>query len=146
MVAADNWHEFIYHDESGTQSVTLIAEAPKPEGTRVWMDSNTYTGVLTVLDHRAQVLHTLASLEAEERGVEPQVRAPLPGTVTAIHIPDGSRVTAGETVVTIEAMKMEHPLKAPLDGIVTVHVTDAQQVKLDQNILTVTADDTEHGE
>lgn len=146
LVAADNWHEFIYHDESGTQSVTLIAEAPKPEGTRVWMDSNTYTGVLTVLDHRAQVLHTLASLEAEERGVEPQVRAPLPGTVTAIHIPDGSRVTAGETVVTIEAMKMEHPLKAPLDGIVTVHVTDAQQVKLDQNILTVTADDTEHGE
>lgn len=146
LVPAEKQHEFIYHDEAGAQLVTLIAEARKPTGTRVWVDSNTFTGVVTVLDHRAQVLHTLASLEAEERGVDPQVRAPLPGTVTAIHVPDGSHVSAGQTVVTIEAMKMEHPLKAPLNGTVTIHVTDAQQVRLDQNILTVTADNTEDGE
>lgn len=139
-------HEFVYQDESGTQRVALIAETPKSEGTRVWVASDTFTGVVSVLDHKAQVLHNLASLEAEERGVDPQVRAPLPGTVTAVHVPDGSHVTAGQTVVTIEAMKMEHPLKAPLDGTVTIHVADAQQVRLDQNILTVTADDTEDGE
>ena len=44
----------------------------------------------------------------------------------------------GEPVVTIEAMKMEHQLKAPLDGTVSIHVTDGQQVGLNQNILTVT--------
>lgn len=146
LLPTDVDHEFVYHDESGTQTVTLISGAPKPEGTRIWVASNNFTGVMSVLDHRAQVLHNLASLEAEERGVDPQVRAPLPGTVTAVHVPDGSHVTAGQTVVTIEAMKMEHPLKAPLDGTVTIHVADAQQVRLDQNILTVTADDTEDGE
>ena len=32
---------------------------------------------------------------------------------------------------------MEHQLKAPLDGTVTIHVSDGQQVALDQRILTV---------
>src|SRR5699024_12678567 len=86
-------HEFVYQDESGTRRVALIAETPKSEGTRVWVASDTFTGVVSVLDHRAQVLHNLASLEAEERGVDPQVRAPLPGTVTAVHVPDGRHVT-----------------------------------------------------
>ena len=95
LLPTDVDHEFVYHDESGTQTVTLISEAPKPEGTRIWVASNNFTGVMSVLDHRAQVLHNLASLEAEERGVDPQVRAPLPGTVTAVHVPDGSHVTAG---------------------------------------------------
>lgn len=146
LLPTDVDHEFVYHDESGVQTVTLISEAPKPEGTRIWVASNNFTGVVVVLDHKAQVLHTLATLEAEERGVDPQVRAPLPGTVTAVHVADGSHVTAGQPVVTIEAMKMEHQLKAPLDGTVTIHVTDAQQVRVDQNILTVTAENTEDGE
>lgn len=139
--AAD--HEFIYHDGTGSQTVALVAEASRPEGTRVWVASNTFTGVVNVLDHKAQVLHTLATLEAEERGADPQVRAPLPGTVTVVHVADGTYVTAGQPVVTLEAMKMEHQLKAPLDGIVTIHVQDAQQVRLDQNILTVTHDEAD---
>lgn len=136
-------HEFVYRNGSGTETVTLVAETPKPEGTCVWVAARDFTGVLVVLDHKAHVLHSLATMEAAERGVEPQVRAPLPGTVTAIHVADGSNVTVGQPVVTIEAMKMEHQLKAPLDGVVTIHVTDAQQVRLDQNILTVAAEDTD---
>jgi len=138
LASAEATDQYIYRDGHGVETITLVAEDAKPEGTRVWIASNTFTGVLVVLDHAAQVLETLASLEAEEHGVDPQVRAPLPGTVTAIHVPDGSQVSAGDSVVTIEAMKMEHHLKAPLDGTVTIHVTDGQQVALDQNILTVT--------
>lgn len=131
--------EFIYRDVSGVEVVTLVAESTYPQGTRVWLASKDFTGVLVVLDHKAQVLHALATMEAEERGVDPQVRAPLPGTVTAVHAANGSHVTVGQPIVTIEAMKMEHQLKAPLEGTVTIHVTDGQQVGLDQNILTVTA-------
>lgn len=135
--------EFLYRSASGVETVTVVAESPMPEGTRVWLASKDFTGVFNVLDHKAQVLHSLATLEAEERGVDPQVRAPLPGTVTAIHIADGSQVIAGQPVVTIEAMKMEHQLKAPLDGTVTIHVRDGQQVGLAHNILTVTGEDVE---
>ena len=137
LLPTDRVNEYVYQDTKGVETVAITAETPTPQGRRIWMATNAFTGVVVVMDHKAQVLNTLATLEAEERGVDPQVRAPLPGTVTAIHLPDGSEVSAGDPVVTIEAMKMEHQLKAPLDGTVTIHVRDGQQVALDQNILTV---------
>lgn len=138
--AANN---FIYRDATGVETLAVVAESTKPEGTRVWLASGDYTGVLDVLDHKAQVLDTLTALKAEERGIDPQVRAPLPGTVTAVHVADGSTVTAGEPVVTMEAMKMEHQLKAPLDGTVAINVHNGQQVGLGHNILTVAADNVD---
>lgn len=131
-------NEFVYRDDAGVEGLAVVAEPATAQGTRVWLASNNFTGMVTVLDHKAQVLHALATMEAEERGVDPQVRAPLPGTVTVVHVADGSEVSAGEPVVTLEAMKMEHQLKAPMDGTVTIHVTDGQQVGLNQNVLTVT--------
>lgn len=139
----DKPHQFIYQDDTGADPVTVVAQAPAPEGTRVWLASSSFTGVVVVLDHRAQVLDALATMEAQVRGVDPQVRAPLPGTVTVVHVADGSLVAAGDPVVTLEAMKMEHQLKAPLDGTVSIHVADGQQVQLDQTILTVTGEHTD---
>jgi geranyl-CoA carboxylase alpha subunit len=46
------------------------------------------------------------------------VRAPMAGAVTSVAVAPGDRVIRGQTVATIEAMKMEHHLKAPRDGIV----------------------------
>ncbi|MEH0841421.1 biotin carboxylase N-terminal domain-containing protein [Micromonospora sp. CPCC 205711] len=44
--------------------------------------------------------------------------APLPGTVTRVHVEVGRRVIAGELLLTLEAMKLEHPVLAPTDGVV----------------------------
>ncbi|MEV1329591.1 biotin carboxylase N-terminal domain-containing protein [Micromonospora costi] len=44
--------------------------------------------------------------------------APLPGTVTRLHVEPGQRVAAGELLLTLEAMKLEHPVLAPIDGVV----------------------------
>ncbi|MEU7654651.1 biotin carboxylase N-terminal domain-containing protein [Micromonospora taraxaci] len=44
--------------------------------------------------------------------------APLPGAVTRVHVQVGQRVTAGEPLLTLEAMKLEHPVLAPTDGVV----------------------------
>ncbi|SCG52294.1 ATP-binding protein [Micromonospora inositola] len=44
--------------------------------------------------------------------------APLPGAVTRVHVEVGQRVTAGELLLTLEAMKLEHPVLAPTDGVV----------------------------
>ncbi len=46
-------------------------------------------------------------------------RAPMPGTVLAIKADPGQAVTAGEPLGVLEAMKMEHTLTAPCDGVVT---------------------------
>ncbi len=45
--------------------------------------------------------------------------APMPATVRAVLVEVGGTVRAGDTVVTLEAMKMELPLRAPRDGTVT---------------------------
>ncbi len=44
--------------------------------------------------------------------------APLPGTVARVHVRVGQRVAAGDLLLTLEAMKLEHPVLAPTDGLV----------------------------
>ena len=44
--------------------------------------------------------------------------SPLPGTVTAVHVEPGDAVVAGQPVVTVEAMKMEHVVRATAPGVV----------------------------
>jgi acetyl-CoA/propionyl-CoA carboxylase biotin carboxyl carrier protein len=45
--------------------------------------------------------------------------SPMQGTITKIVAPEGDQVSAGDTVVVLEAMKMEQPLTAHKDGTVT---------------------------
>ncbi|MDJ0920466.1 MAG: acetyl/propionyl/methylcrotonyl-CoA carboxylase subunit alpha [Henriciella sp.] len=47
------------------------------------------------------------------------IASPMPGRVLAVDVADGDRVSEGQTLVTLEAMKMEHALKAPFAGTVT---------------------------
>jgi propionyl-CoA carboxylase alpha chain len=44
--------------------------------------------------------------------------APMPGVVIGIPVAEGDEVTAGQTVLVLEAMKMQHTVSAPHDGVV----------------------------
>ena len=56
--------------------------------------------------------------------------APMPGRVIAVRATAGASVTAHQVVVVLEAMKMEHAVVAPADGVLTrVAVTEGQQVQ-----------------
>ncbi len=44
---------------------------------------------------------------------------PLPGTIVAVHVEPGQQVARGAPLVTVEAMKMEHTLTAPHEGVVS---------------------------
>ncbi|MEE4154564.1 MAG: biotin/lipoyl-containing protein, partial [Erythrobacter sp.] len=47
------------------------------------------------------------------------ILAPMPGKVIALDVAEGEAVTAGQRLMVLEAMKMEHALTAPFDGTVT---------------------------
>jgi acetyl-CoA/propionyl-CoA carboxylase biotin carboxyl carrier protein len=47
------------------------------------------------------------------------VTAPMPGTIIKVAVTDGDQVSAGDLVVVIEAMKMENPVTAHKDGMIT---------------------------
>ncbi|MFP6579277.1 MAG: biotin carboxylase N-terminal domain-containing protein [Myxococcota bacterium] len=58
------------------------------------------------------------------------LEAPMPGKVIQLLVAVGDRVRAGQTLVVLEAMKMEHPMDAPEDGVVReVLVAVGDQVK-----------------
>ncbi|GIH08986.1 acetyl/propionyl-CoA carboxylase subuit alpha [Rhizocola hellebori] len=50
---------------------------------------------------------------------EGSLTAPLPGAVGRVLVAPGQRVGAGELLLTLEAMKLEHPVHAPADGVVS---------------------------
>ncbi|MEO3750186.1 biotin carboxylase N-terminal domain-containing protein [Streptomyces sp. B6B3] len=67
--------------------------------------------------------------------------APMPGTVTVVKAAVGDRVTAGQSLVVVEAMKMEHVVTAPHDGTVTeLTVTAGAVVAMDQVLAQVAPD------
>jgi len=58
-----------------------------------------------------------------------EIVAPMPGTVLDVHVKVGDKVTAGQEVVSLEAMKMRNAIRAARDGVVTsVEVMAGQKV------------------
>lgn len=67
------------------------------------------------------------------------VNAPVAATVAAVTAPCGTAVSAGQTLLYLEIMKMEQPVQAPQDGVVgQVHVTVGDQVEVGQRLVTMT--------
>jgi acetyl-CoA/propionyl-CoA carboxylase, biotin carboxylase, biotin carboxyl carrier protein len=75
----------------------------------------------------------------DEHSGDAELTSPMPGSVVAVGVGDGERVDAGAVVVTVEAMKMEHTLAAPVDGVVELLVAVGDQVKVGQPLARITA-------
>ncbi|TDC31758.1 biotin/lipoyl-binding protein, partial [Micromonospora sp. 15K316] len=112
-------------DGGGIAAVVLVSAAPD----RVVLDEAGVRGAYRV--HRVgSAVHVdgpegSVTLTELPRFPEPTAElpagsllAPLPGTVTRVHVEAGRRVTAGDLLLTLEAMKLEHPVLAPVDGTV----------------------------
>ncbi|HXY65138.1 MAG TPA: biotin carboxylase N-terminal domain-containing protein [Mycobacterium sp.] len=74
----------------------------------------------------------------EEHSGDAELISPMPGAVVAVSVNDGAEVEAGTVVVTVEAMKMEHALAAPVDGVVELLVGAGDQVKVGQPLARIT--------
>jgi len=69
--------------------------------------------------------------------------ARMPGKVIQLRVAAGERVAAGDIVLVLEAMKMEHPMRAHEDGVVAaVHVAEGDQVEAGTLLLVVEPDAT----
>lgn len=65
--------------------------------------------------------------------------APMPGSVIRVAAAQGDTVTAGQPILWLEAMKMEHTVTSPADGVLTeLNVTQGQQVEVGAVLAVVT--------
>lgn len=121
----------ITYDRSGHRARAVVAEGKK--GLTVFLGGHAYpVGLPDAL-----------SADEEASGAGDQLIAPMPGLVKVLSAKAGDTVTKDQPLVILEAMKMEHTLKAPRDGVVgEVLVSEGEQVT-DGTILLALAEESD---
>ncbi|MEU3984118.1 biotin carboxylase N-terminal domain-containing protein [Streptomyces sp. NPDC026672] len=104
--------------------------AALPDGTWLGRDGDAWQ----VRDHDP----VAASLTGAAHAGADSLTAPMPGTVTVVKVAVGDEVSAGQSLLVVEAMKMEHVVSAPHAGTVTeLDVTPGTTVAMDQVLAVV---------
>lgn len=71
-------------------------------------------------------------------GKDAEVRAPLPGVILQVMVRPGDDVTAGQTLCTLETMKMENAIKTESGGkVAAVNIAPGQQVLQDELLIVI---------
>jgi acetyl-CoA/propionyl-CoA carboxylase biotin carboxyl carrier protein len=117
----------------GHSQRVLVASVPRDPGT-VWVSLAGGTWRLSE--------SPAAGIRAGAVSVDTAIRSPMPGTVTVLSAVPGHQLSAGEPVLVVEAMKMEHSLAAPAAGTVEILVAVGQHVDVDQVVARIHPLDT----
>jgi len=99
------------------------------DGTKRWVTVNGQTFLLTKASgaRKSSGQHTAGELTA-----------PMPGQVRAVNAREGEAVTKGQTLLLLEAMKMEIRVQAPRDGVVKkLFVQQGQTVEREQMLIEI---------
>ncbi|MEU3311871.1 biotin carboxylase N-terminal domain-containing protein [Streptomyces sp. NPDC006662] len=110
-----------------------FSHAPSPDGTWLGRDADSW--------HVQRHDPVTAALSGSGRAGADTLAAPMPGTVTVVKVAVGDKVAAGQSLLVVEAMKMEHVISAPHAGTVTeLDVTPGSTVAMDQVLAVITPD------
>ncbi|MBW3576615.1 MAG: ATP-grasp domain-containing protein [Actinobacteria bacterium] len=121
--------------EAATRVAIDVSDRPHGEGGEVvWVHTSgvtTWFGVVAPTRHPQRRLLTAGAA----------LTSPMPGTVTSVPVTAGDHVDGGQVLVTVEAMKVQHPVRAPAPGTVTaVRVAAGDVVDADQPLVEVGPD------
>jgi biotin carboxyl carrier protein len=107
----------------------------------VWSQSSPMTLSLDGSVYTAEVARTQRPGVAGSHGMgahSQELRAPMPGLLLALPVPEGSRVEIGQAVAIMEAMKMQMEIRAPHAGTIKrVHVSPGQELSAGQLLVTM---------
>ena len=93
-----------------------------------------------VEDERMRALRKLVTQSVVSSG-EHTIKAPIPGLITQIKIAEGDVIRHNDSLLILEAMKMENEIKADFSGIISkICVTQNSAVEKDQDLLIITAE------
>lgn len=107
----------VYHliKDNTSYNLEIVKHLPEEKKWVVKVNNTSYT--LDVKDKYDDLLHSLGLDNLATKKVN-DIKAPMPGMVLNILVQEGQEVKKGDTLIILEAMKMENSLKSPSDGIV----------------------------
>ena len=115
--------EGVYRVDDGMRTWTVAIAGP-PEDRWVWID-----GAVARVD-------SPSSGRSRGRSSTDDLSAPMPATVVNVLVTSGATVKRGDTLVMLEAMKMELPIRAPRDGVVkAIHCQAGELVQPGTHLL-----------
>ena len=127
-----------YFDDRGRLKATLDGQQLHARVVRCGMELQV---LYRATSHRLLLHDPHAEAFAHEENTG-RLTAPMPGKIVALLVKGGARVTRGTPLVILEAMKMEHTITAPADGIVTqMNFTAGALVSDGAALLTFEADE-----
>ncbi|WP_226661029.1 biotin carboxylase N-terminal domain-containing protein [Microbulbifer aggregans] len=152
--------QYLVHPVEGKEVTIEFPEIPPgqpyPHGIRVTIDQ-VHRKVLWYLRHdQLKLVLDGYQWEFEDVTYAPaaesiakgsgRIQAPMDGYITGICVQEGSPVLSGDPLATMEAMKMEHTLKADCDGIVTaISITRGSQVSSGQLLIQIHVGESDQG-
>ena len=139
--------EFIITVHGESYRVKVAGAGHKVEGKRpfflkidnrleeVMLESLTEVIPATAGEIEGRPITTSVRPKAMKKG---DVTAPIPGKVTSIKVSEGAKVSAGDTLLTVEAMKMENEVHTPMDGTVKkIYVKVGDSVNPDETLMVI---------
>lgn len=128
-------HAEVLHSENGKLDILIdgkrITAYVSSDNARRWVTINGQTYVLIKSSGARKGGHGHHHAAGE-------LTAPMPGQVRAVNISEGDTVTKGQTLLVLEAMKMEIRIHAPLDGVVKkLFVEQGQTVEREQILIDI---------
>lgn len=125
----------ILRSENGRLDLLLdgqrVAAYVSSDGAKRWVTVGGQTFVLT---------KSTAGTRRAQHGhhAQDELTAPMPGQVRAVNVAEGESVTKGQTLLVLEAMKMEIRVSAPRDGVVgKLFVQQGQTVEREQVLVEI---------
>lgn len=113
-----------------------LKNADEGEATRYEIQLGDQSFEVSIEDERTQLL--TGAVRAGATSNAARVSAPMPGLVIGTPLEVGATVTAGQTVVVLEAMKMENDLASPISGsIKEMRVQKGQTVEQGQVLIII---------
>ena len=125
----------IIHAEGGQLELLIdgkrVTAYVSSDNTKRWVTVNGQTFLLTKQSGARKSGHGHHHAAGE-------LTAPMPGQVRAVNVSEGEAVTKGQTLMVLEAMKMEIRIQVPMDGVVSsISVKVGQTVEREQILATM---------
>jgi biotin carboxyl carrier protein len=128
----EKWAQNVIHNHK-SYSISIVGFLTKEKSCVIQVNNQE---ILVSIEDRFDILLKQLGMDSVNNKKVNEVIAPMPGLVLSLNVSLGDSVAQGDSLLVLEAMKMENIIKSPSDGIVkSIEVVSSQAVEKNQVLI-----------